>query len=527
MPTYTALTIGPIYQTIQGARSTRAIWAASFLFSCVIEKIANHQDIEPHLEGQDTKTDIKELKAGLFPDRLIIKGKSLQEVETVCKSVLDDLWEKFQAVGIAKEGDTNPLKDFIQISIVEADSSQIEGNVMSYLHQLLDTTELQPFFNNTVKNPLEQLSKKLKEVAEEKDTFQSNLVLQKFFGKNPEIYSILKLSASDLGETKVDQLEKQLENNQEPTVEGLKNYHKYIAVVQADGDNIGATIKAIYGLEHKDTAIEKFASTLLKNSIDAVGKIEAYGGLPIYAGGDDLLFFAPVINGDKNIFDLLEELSEGFEDKFKKELFQDNKYQLASKKVDDKPLITPTLSFGLSINYYKFPMGEAIVRAGDLMFNQAKKVDGKNAVAIKLEKHSGTYFDFKYQLRSQQENSQKNYQDQSYAIFKKLLQNYKADNDSTSLIYMLHQQKATLGAIHAIDQSRKKKQWLTNLFVNRPANDGKDLDAFTTGIVDLLALEFRNHEFEEVDYSKENPVTIKRVTDILRTIKFLNQTNNE
>ena len=39
MKTYLALTIGPIYKTIQRARKTRELWAASFLLSQFMKKL--------------------------------------------------------------------------------------------------------------------------------------------------------------------------------------------------------------------------------------------------------------------------------------------------------------------------------------------------------------------------------------------------------------------------------------------------------------------------------------------------------
>lgn len=279
--------------------------------------------------------------------------------------------------------------------------------------------------------------------------------------------------------------------------------------------------------------MEQFAKTLLQNGTQAVEKIAAYGGLPIYAGGDDLLFFAPIINprsklgGIYNIFDLLEKLSEDFENRFNKDLFKENSYKLSEQKDDEGNFLkTPTLSFGLSITYFKFPMGEAIERAGNLMFTKAKNVTGKNAVAIKLEKHSGTFFEFNYRLRKEKKGGELAYEDKTYRIFKDLLQQFSDDIDSTSLIYFLYQQKAVLGAIHSMEETEQRETALTNFFENRPGNELKALDQFTSNIVQLLFLQFQKNTYNKEDYREEYPPTIKAVTDLLRTVKFLNQRND-
>lgn len=528
MPTHTALTIGPIYQTLQLAQSTRAIWAASYLFSHIVEQIA--KELKADLEGQYVPDEANTIAAGLYTDRLVIRGKSKEEVQQIVQKALDDLWQKLAG---ANSSD-NPLSSYIHVNIVELEEAETKSNVMDHAHQLLDATELQPFFNNESSNPVASLLQGLKEVAsEEGGKDATTQYLKNVFNVAPKISSILDISAAELQKREVkilldyfdgDEKTRKKVNSEQinPILKKLKNYHKYIAVVQADGDNIGATIKAIYDpATGKKDAIDQFAKTLFKNGQKAVQMIADYGGLPIYAGGDDLLFFAPIINGDQNIFGLLEDLSKLVEDNFKTQLFEDGTFNLA----ENKDLKVPTLSFGLSINYYKFPMAEAIERSGSLMFGTAKKVDGKNAVAAKLEKHSGTYFDFVYQLKKkeQEDDTDNKYKDESYGIFKKLLTSYNDELDSTSLIYMLYEQKGVIGAIHSLDRSKKKDQRLTNFFINRPGNDQKPLDDYTKNIVDLLALELRQHDYADVDYSEPYPITIKRVTDMLRTIKFLNQ----
>jgi CRISPR/Cas system-associated protein Cas10 (large subunit of type III CRISPR-Cas system) len=48
------------------------------------------------------------------------------------------------------------------------------------------------------------------------------------------------------------------------------------------------------------------------------------------------------------------------------------------------------MSFGISVNYEKYPLYEA----RGLLFDTAKKMGGKNAIAVSVRKHSGRKFGF-------------------------------------------------------------------------------------------------------------------------------------
>jgi len=83
----------------------------------------------------------------------------------------------------------------------------------------------------------------------------------------------------------------------------FKQPHKYIAIVQSDGDNVGKLIKEIY--KSNPAKIKEFSKALSDFALEAAEEIQKYGGETVYAGGDDLLFFAPVLTPDSNIFILI------------------------------------------------------------------------------------------------------------------------------------------------------------------------------------------------------------------------------
>lgn len=71
-------------------------------------------------------------------------------------------------------------------------------------------------------------------------------------------------------------------------------YLKYYAVVYADADGMG---KFLQELSRKDTCeadTKLFSERCLSYDVKAAEVINDYGGMAIYAGGDDLLFLAPL-----------------------------------------------------------------------------------------------------------------------------------------------------------------------------------------------------------------------------------------
>ena len=149
--------------------------------------------------------------------------------------------------------------------------------------------------------------------------------------------------------------------------------------MQADGDGMGNYIQ-------QQTKPRDFSRRCMEFCSISAARVKKYGGVPIYASGDDLLFLAPLTGKggeegetktgeDETILDLLRGLREDFE---------------AFWKVEGGP----TLSFGLVIRYYKYPLYEAFEEVRTRLFGRAKNVDGKNAVAISLQKHSGKSAEF-------------------------------------------------------------------------------------------------------------------------------------
>jgi CRISPR-associated protein, cmr2 family len=147
---------------------------------------------------------------------------------------------------------------------------------------------------------------------------------------------------------------------------------EYYAVVNSDGDKVGTLLKALC----KDVEISKqseriniFSRACLDYAGEAAKLVGNYGGMTIYAGGDDLLFIAPVYS----LFSLCRELDETFKNTLK-EILSDVE-------------INVSLSFGVAVQYVKYPLYEALERARVQLY-KGKESCG-NRLGIELVKHSG------------------------------------------------------------------------------------------------------------------------------------------
>ncbi len=451
---YLAITIGPIYQTIQRARKTRELWAASFILSELMREIllglekGNYGTaLSPDVSGLPKEPETKEKRekhhgAGIWNDNCfyaITPGK-----EDLVKKELPDLLLNAKANVIAK---------------IRLDFEKVEKKVPLSDKQIAGLFE-QHFYCTAVLHsrvPNQAGQKKvlielrdLLDSAEclyagpvQYDDYVANLLFRpetvlplyklgfddhddKVFTKVEEVYrrlpSLLEIATREFkgtdaykevveaickqykesrkeeptGPKAAEEIEIALEESSATPEEdnqileilkgkgvspAFKKRHKYVAIVQSDGDGIG---KIIEGFKDDNVdQMKEFSAQLMDFSKKAVDKIADYDGLPIYAGGDDLLFIAPLQNQHgKHLFHLLDKIKEHFE---------------------GKPLLQEaSLSFGISIFYYKHPMGEALEEGRKQLFRIAKKLrfsargqgdhKAKKAIAFRVLLHGGQAF---------------------------------------------------------------------------------------------------------------------------------------
>ena len=190
--------------------------------------------------------------------------------------------------------------------------------------------------------------------------------------KHPDDSSDLK-SIEDIALSR-----KKEENSSEEVPEGevAPTRSEYYAVVNSDGDKVGTLLKALckdLEISKQSERINIFSGACLDYAGEAAKLVGKYGGMTIYAGGDDLLFIAPV----HSIFSLCRELDETFKNTLKKGL----------KEILSDVEINVSLSFGVAVQYVKYPLYEALERARVQLY-KAKESCG-NRLGIELVKHSG------------------------------------------------------------------------------------------------------------------------------------------
>jgi CRISPR-associated protein Cmr2 len=138
----------------------------------------------------------------------------------------------------------------------------------------------------------------------------------------------------------------------------------YLAILVADGDKMGAAISNLPDAKRN----RAFSRALAGFASDAKDIVTQNHGVLIYAGGDDVVAFLPV---DK-CFECARILRDKFVDCLKTEA----------------PENTPTLSVGIAIGHCMENL-EDLLEYGRAAEKNAKKIDGKDALAVHLHKRGG------------------------------------------------------------------------------------------------------------------------------------------
>ncbi len=159
----------------------------------------------------------------------------------------------------------------------------------------------------------------------------------------------------------------------------------HVAVLVADGDNMGKLIQSVSTLDGANGL--RNVSRCLSNFAGKVeDEVQRHDGSLIYAGGDDVLAFAPletVVSCAKALHDLFER-------------------EMAPCVPDGND--APTLSVGIGIGHVLTGMGELLDlgrNAERLAKNaQASKRDQRNALAIRFDKRGGASHEWRQQWPS-------------------------------------------------------------------------------------------------------------------------------
>lgn len=405
---YLALTAGPIYATLQKARKPKEIWAASYLFSWLMRELllrmrsAGFNILSPHY--RDLKEEEK-FGAGLTPDRIFCQGDKAQ-LDALQKLVADTIQEFSMKVAERINVPSKEVEAYFQHyfrihSLAWEDPNTPKGQIFERLNQFLSVLDLQPSDICTETSYIQQLFGKINNSFLVRDAYGREHPILKDNGRFPSLPEFAAAGLKQIDAERFSKINPSLfydrneDSREEDTIlqilkkefpDEFRMYHKYIALVKADGDNFGKVMEAIGDRPLPDKPNESFGllrffdACLFDFGVQAAEIIHQFGGNPVYIGGDDLLFFAPVAVKDNNIFNLCHQLDGLFRSK------------VVDKMAEKQANITPTLSFGIHVCYAKFPLYEALKDLDEqleLAKNEAFHPQ-KNAIAFSLRKHSGT-----------------------------------------------------------------------------------------------------------------------------------------
>lgn len=434
MKTYLAFTLGPIYKTLLKARKTRELWISSYMFSYLMRLLL--LEIREKQIGKILAPDINLIAdymtfhgAGVFNDRCMIElfeGKSFSNDDYI--KLRDKIIQVFSGTF-----STNPtlffemLKEYLQfygivgsfdLEKLKYEKDPKDRSVIFRLNKMMDDLERQSVYQSKDNRIVELVFEDVTEfytLGFKKDNtdirvFKDIKKITKTGAQVtiPEIMSfpsvveicgrqLLTSSKEEFNEFDqiirkglsylVSEVRTRLEEPEDASILNLlkerfesrfKTAHKYICVVNADGDSMGQCLGKI---GNNWDSLDKFSKNLSAFARKSSGIIHEYGGHPVYIGGDDLFFLAPVlstVNGnDQSIFDLIKRLDLCF-----REIWDNN-------KIEDVDVQT-SMSYGVSITYYKYPLAEAVSLSHELL-GDAKKAHGKNAIATQVMHHSGQY----------------------------------------------------------------------------------------------------------------------------------------
>lgn len=533
------------------ARKPRELWCASYLFSSLMEKI-----IEAILDKKNILSPaigVTDKSVGLFPDRLFYKSD--QGIEYFVEHIINPAKAKFSterpipleyfntyAVEVIAENDKeaiwllNKKLDFLELHNVAFNKKGERDHSEVIRDFIFDKKNSEQIKTETL---IEVATAQLKILSEERRLSEGNNY------------------ASYLNEFKRKNDDKQFIQNLKSAFNTFPDKfippHKYICVVHADGDNIGKAVTTVEGDQ-----LKSLSQSLLNFGTKACESIRQFNGIPIYAGGDDLLFIAPVISKIKEkekqtIFDLINTLDMIFHDEVLKGLREENIKWIDR---DGNEFNEPSMSFGVSITYHKYPLYEALSMSRDLLFEKAKHVIGKNAIAWALQKNSGSIVKGQFSKTRIKDEKEP---DGIHVLFSALLdaidslgaektetaiserdameaqKKEKKENHFISLVP--HKIKANEALLRTLVDEKTKTINPTRLaaffdHILERETKNKKQQTFLTAVENLLCALFDSLIEENENYKKKKPEKVKSIEEIisdtvhttygiLRTAKFI------
>ncbi|MEW6654460.1 MAG: type III-B CRISPR-associated protein Cas10/Cmr2 [Bacteroidota bacterium] len=419
--------IGPIYEVMKHSKKTRELWFGSYLFSMLIKMVyeklskSRYTIIKPYYE----EVNKEKSTAGLFPDRIVaIASNNVDKIKTdidkivkevkgefskiivnlisleIKRSITDTEGTDHKAAKIIFNSTADIINEYLQLDYVIIPQGTLDDkDIIKEVESFLDAVEVNRSFALGKNEPTCYRCKSLPAIVEVFEQWETPanqnqklcpfcfIKLRSHFSKEIQeltgiedkkpFPALRDISAVELKEKYPlvfteyeDNEEKELFEDQRIKV---KNYHKYYALFMADGDNLSKVSKNLKTPEELSKYLFDFG-----NRVYSLSKNE-YHGEPIYIGGDDIFAIMPFAfsdqNGIKTVFDFALKINNEYD-------------RIVSQKIradEDKT----SLSIGIVIAYYKYPLAMALEEVQKQLFEVAKQIKGKNGLAVKFIQHSG------------------------------------------------------------------------------------------------------------------------------------------
>ncbi len=360
MKKYVGITIGPIVNALQYAKDPQSLWFACAVFSEISREICelitapnstfDEVVIYTPYYFHGMKIDDGVAKTH---DRIVFSANHVDTsvLDRIIRLVKADVCDLFPV-----EYQSNEYREFLnryfQINYICLDENENlnQNCMMSIYPYLRDMEQLQTEEKETFLNPFYDLF----QLGDDERSFRimtspmAHLIKKgsaQFFNIRGEFKSVFEIA-----------------NPSKP--EGRKTVPFY-CLVRANGDNIDNLLRGF----SENKKLISFSIACLQHSITASELIRLFGGMTVYAGGDEIFFFAPLVGNDgSTVFELCQRIQQKFYTFMKNHLPWSN---------------IPTLSFGISIQRNSHQVYDAFVETGKLL-NVAKQISDKNNTAIRL-----------------------------------------------------------------------------------------------------------------------------------------------
>lgn len=394
---FTAVTLGPLYDTFQLTSTPGGTWCASYLFSWLAKEIITNlvkggipkgDFIAPVFEVKEDGTvfvpggeEVAAKGVGLFFDHIIVEGDVIAEATAARDQALATLADKIaEAIGEGKKATEEWVRQYFRIYIVKKNIPLKKG-VIAAFGDVLSTLEYEPHYALQEDNNL--LLKLFENVDASGQVVARNECL-KLFSQNISDDWMLKNPTAN---TKI----RDIKSIADPKAQGNPSWksEEYYCILNSDGDSMGKFFAACTDSD----AARKLSQKSLQYCIKAAEMVLKYKGVPLYAGGDDLLAIVPVTGFDPDheeqeitVFNLINKLNTRFN-----LIFSEERQNNPGK---------PSISVGLSIQHIKSPLYEGLNRAFDLLHAAKNSSPRKNGLCVDLQKHSGQSFRFTVRVMS-------------------------------------------------------------------------------------------------------------------------------